>query len=42
MKNRRLYPIDADLINRASPRLFDAVEILAVIFHPDIKIPQTK
>lgn len=38
VKNKNIYPIDADLINRASPRIFDAVEIMALIFHPDIKI----
>ena len=37
VKNNKIYPIDADLINRASPRIFDAVEIMAVILHPDIK-----
>jgi len=36
VKNGRIYPIDADLINRASPRIFDAIEIMALIFHPDI------
>lgn len=39
VKHNKIYPIDADLINRASPRLFDAVEIMALIFHPDIKPP---
>ncbi|MHB8138464.1 MAG: cobalamin-binding protein [Smithellaceae bacterium] len=38
VKNHRIYPIDANLINRASPRIFDAVEILAFMFHPDIKM----
>jgi len=37
VKNNRIYPIDANLINRASPRILDAVEIMASIFHPDIK-----
>ena len=36
VKNNKIYPIDADLINRASPRIFDAVEMMALIFHPDI------
>jgi iron complex transport system substrate-binding protein len=39
VKNNKIYPIDADLINRASPRIFDAVEIMAKIFHPGIKYP---
>ena len=38
VKNNKIYPIDADLINRASPRIFDAVEMMAFMFHPDIKI----
>ena len=38
VKNRRIHPINADLINRASPRIFDAVEIMALFFHPDINI----
>ncbi len=37
VKNKKIYPIDADLINRASPRIFDAIEIMARIFHPDVK-----
>lgn len=37
VKNNKIYPIDANLINRASPRIFDAVEIMALMFHPDIK-----
>lgn len=40
VKNNHIYPIDADLINRASPRIFDAIEIMALIFHPDIKSPR--
>jgi iron complex transport system substrate-binding protein len=33
VQNNRIYPINANLINRASPRIFDAVEILARLFH---------
>jgi iron complex transport system substrate-binding protein len=40
VKNNKIYPINADLINRASPRLVDAIEIMALIFHPDIKYPR--
>ena len=36
VKNNRIYPLDANLINRASPRIFEAVEKMAYIFHPDI------
>jgi iron complex transport system substrate-binding protein len=38
VKNNKIYPIDTDLISRASPRIFEAIEIMALIFHPDIKI----
>ncbi|MGP8154784.1 MAG: cobalamin-binding protein [Smithella sp.] len=40
VKNNKIYPIDADLINRASPRIFDAIEIMALFLHPDIKYPR--
>ncbi|MGD0278529.1 MAG: cobalamin-binding protein [Smithella sp.] len=40
VKNNKICPIDADLINRASPRIFDAIEIMALFFHPDIKYPE--
>jgi iron complex transport system substrate-binding protein len=40
VKNNKIYPIDSDLINRASPRIVDAVEKMALILHPDIKIPK--
>jgi iron complex transport system substrate-binding protein len=40
VKNNKIYPIDADLINRASPRIFEAIEIMAHIFHPDMKYPR--
>ena len=37
VRNNKIFPIDANLINRASPRIFDAVEIMALMFHPEIK-----
>jgi len=37
VKNSNIYPIDANLINRASPRIIEAIEIMALIFHPEIK-----
>ena len=37
VKNNKIYPIDANLINRASPRIVDAVESMALMFHPEIK-----
>jgi len=42
VKNNRIYPINTDLISRASPRIVDAIEKMALIFHPDIKITKTK
>ena len=38
VKNNKIYPINTDLISRASPRIFDAIEKMALIFHPEIKI----
>ena len=38
VNNNRIYPIDTDLISRASPRIVDAIETMALIFHPEIKI----
>jgi iron complex transport system substrate-binding protein len=37
VKNKKIYPVNTDLISRASPRIFDAIEAMALIFHPDIK-----
>jgi iron complex transport system substrate-binding protein len=42
VKNNRIYPVDTDIISRASPRVFDAIETIALIFHPDIKISGSK
>lgn len=36
VKNNRIYPIDANLINRASPRIVEAIEMLAMMFHPEM------
>ena len=38
VKNKNIYPINTDLISRASVRIVDAIETMALIFHPDIKI----
>jgi len=38
VKNNKIYPIKTDLISRASPRIVDAIEKMASIFHPEIKI----
>ena len=40
IQKNKIYLIDTDLISRASPRIFDAIEKMALIFHPDIKIPR--
>jgi len=36
VKNNKIYPIKTDLISRASPRIVDAIEKIALIFHPEI------
>jgi iron complex transport system substrate-binding protein len=35
VRNKRLYVVDADLFDRPSPRLIDALEILAGLLHPE-------
>ena len=42
VKNNKIYPINTDLIGRASPRIVDAIETMALIFHPEIKILKSK
>ncbi|MBN1365205.1 MAG: cobalamin-binding protein [Syntrophaceae bacterium] len=37
VKNNKIYPMNADLINRASPRIVDAVEKMSKILHPDVE-----
>ncbi len=36
VKNNKIYPINTDLVSRASPRIVDAIETMALIFHPEI------
>jgi iron complex transport system substrate-binding protein len=36
IRNNKFYPIETDLISRASPRIIDAIEKMALIFHPEI------
>ncbi len=36
VKNDKLYEVDSDTIARAGPRVADAIEDLAAIFHPDL------
>lgn len=38
VRKGRIYAVDTDLISRASPRIVDAIEQMALIFHPEIKI----
>jgi iron complex transport system substrate-binding protein len=35
VRNKRLYVVDADLFDRPSPRLIDALEILVGLLHPE-------
>jgi iron complex transport system substrate-binding protein len=36
VQNDRLYQIDSDVIQRAGPRVADAIEALAEFFHPEL------
>jgi len=36
VKNKRLYVVDADLFDRPSPRLIDALELLVGLLHPEL------
>ena len=36
VSNQRLYVVDADLFNRPSPRLIDALELLVGLLHPNL------
>jgi len=40
--NGRIHPLDPDLVARPSPRIIDALEILARMFHPDAYGSKTK
>jgi iron complex transport system substrate-binding protein len=40
VKNKQIYPMNTDLIGRASPRIVNAIERVAKILHPEIKIGQ--
>jgi cobalamin transport system substrate-binding protein len=39
VKNHRLYVVDADLFDRPSPRLIDALEHLVGLIHPELAAP---
>ena len=41
VKNRKIYPMNTDLIGRASPRIVDAIEQTAKILHPEITLKTT-
>ena len=41
VKNKQIYPMNTDLIGRASPRIVDAIEQVAKILHPEIIIKAT-
>jgi len=34
VKNNRIHLIDSDLVDRASPRLVEGLEVLAQLIHP--------
>ena len=36
IKNRQIYDIDPNIVQRATPRLIDGLEIIAEILHPDL------
>jgi iron complex transport system substrate-binding protein len=36
VKNNRIYQVDADLVNRAGPRIVDALEWFAYFTHPEV------
>jgi len=36
VQNNRLYQINSDIIERAGPRIADAIEQLAAFFHPEL------
>ncbi len=38
VKTNNIYPIDTDLISRASPRIIEAVEKMSLLFHPELKL----
>jgi iron complex transport system substrate-binding protein len=42
VKNKKIYPMNTDLIGRASPRIVDAIEQVAKILHPEITIKATR
>lgn len=41
VKNKQIYPMNTDLIGRASPRIVDAIEQTAKILHPEITLKTT-
>ena len=36
LQNDRIYDVDSDLIARAGPRIAEAIETLAAVFHPEL------
>lgn len=42
VKNKQIYPMNTDLIGRASPRIVDAIEQTAKILHPEITLETTR
>ena len=38
VKSKRLHVVNADLFDRPTPRLLDALESLVVILHPELAV----
>jgi iron complex transport system substrate-binding protein len=36
VKNKRIYLIDSDLVDRPSPRIIDGLEAMARLIHPEV------
>ena len=36
IRDQRIHLVDSDLFDRPSPRLIDALELLAALIHPDL------
>jgi iron complex transport system substrate-binding protein len=35
-RNHRIYLVDSDIVDRPSPRIFDGLEVLFRLFHPEL------
>jgi iron complex transport system substrate-binding protein len=39
IRDQRIHLVDSDIFDRPSPRLIDALELLATLIHPDLFPP---